>query len=81
MKSMGHSIATAFSLIAWTYAAADNHPEDVKTTVDAAVARVMEQYHIPGMAVGIVGNGQTYLFDYGGGFERDRETRRPRYSF
>src|SRR5690242_8210107 len=37
----------------------------VEKSVAEAVRAVMEQYAIPGMAVGIALNGQTYVFNYG----------------
>lgn len=39
--------------------------DKIKNVVDAAVRPVMAKYHIPGMAVGIVVHGKTYVFDYG----------------
>jgi beta-lactamase class C len=37
----------------------------VKSAVDAAVSPVMKKYRIPGMTVGIVVNGDRYVFNYG----------------
>jgi beta-lactamase class C len=41
------------------------HLDNVKSVVNAAVAPVMKQYAIPGMAVGLTVAGETYVFDYG----------------
>ena len=37
----------------------------VKSVVDSAIEPLMAKHHVPGMAVGIVANGKTYVFDYG----------------
>lgn len=47
---------------------------NVKSVVDSAVAPVMKEYEIPGMAVGITVAGNTYVFDYG---VASLETRKP----
>jgi beta-lactamase class C len=39
--------------------------ETVASLVDRAVRPVMEEHHIPGMAVGIVAGGKSYIFNYG----------------
>ena len=38
---------------------------DIEKHVDAAVQVVMAKYHIPGMAVGVIVDGNAYVFDYG----------------
>lgn len=40
-------------------------PAPLKTAVDAAITRVMKQYDIPGMSVGVIADGQPYVFNYG----------------
>jgi beta-lactamase class C len=45
--------------------AADDEKAKVENSVAQAVRPVMDCYGIPGMAVGIVLNGQSYVFDYG----------------
>jgi beta-lactamase class C len=45
--------------------AADDARANVEKNVAQAVRRVMEHNGIPGMAVGIVLNGRSYVFDYG----------------
>lgn len=40
-------------------------PDTLKGAVDAAVSPVMKKYGIPGMTVGIVVNGDRYVFNYG----------------
>lgn len=39
--------------------------QNVKQQVDAAVHQVMAKYRVPGMAVGVIAGGQSYVFDYG----------------
>jgi len=38
---------------------------DIEKNVAPAIHRLMEEYKIPGMAVGIIRNGQSYVFNYG----------------
>ncbi len=45
--------------------AADDQKSDVATIVAQAVRPLMEQQHIPGMAVGVVFEGKSYVLDYG----------------
>lgn len=45
--------------------AADDEKPSVEEIVAQAIRPVMEHYDIPGMAVGIVLNGQSYVLDYG----------------
>ena len=45
--------------------AAGDEKANVEKSVAQAVRPVMERYGVPGMAVGIVLNGQSYVFDYG----------------
>jgi beta-lactamase class C len=49
-------------------------PDTVKSAADAAVSPVMKKYGIPGMTVGIVVNGDRYVFNYG---VASRETHAP----
>jgi len=37
----------------------------IKTVVDSAIEPLMAKYHVPGMAIGVIANGKTYVFDYG----------------
>jgi beta-lactamase class C len=48
-------------------------PAAVRQAVDAAVRPVMQQYGIPGMAVGVVAEGKPYLFFYGVADARSRK--------
>ena len=45
--------------------AAGDEKADVEKSVAQAIRPVMEHYGIPGIAVGIALNGQSYVFDYG----------------
>jgi beta-lactamase class C len=53
------------SLLPASAIAATETPPGVRAIVTAAVAPLMRQFGIPGMAVGIVLNGQIYVCDYG----------------
>jgi beta-lactamase class C len=53
---------------------ADGRQEYVKSVVDTAIQPVMKQYGIPGMAVGLIVAGRSYVFDYG---VASLETRAP----
>ncbi|MGY3856268.1 class C beta-lactamase [Aeromonas intestinalis] len=44
---------------------AGTEPEALKASVDEAIAPVLSQYRIPGMAVALLKGGQTHLFHYG----------------
>ena len=54
--------------------AADNGQDKVKSIVDKAIKPVMMKSKVPGMAVGVVLGGQTYVFNYG---VASLETRQP----
>jgi beta-lactamase class C len=45
--------------------AANASRDRAKSVVDSAVQPVMEKYHIPGMAVGVIAEEKTYVFNYG----------------
>ena len=55
-------------------AAAIASPRDVANVVTQTVRPVMQRYGIPGMAVGVVAGGRTYVFSYG---VASRATRQP----
>ena len=76
MKSKAARVLTAliFSIGLSTASHAGGDKARIKTVVDAAVQPVMGKYHIPGMAVGITVDGNTYEFDYG---IASKETRKP----
>jgi beta-lactamase class C len=66
-KAMSLMATVVFALSATSLVshAAPETPAGIKPTVDSAIQPVMEKYHIPGMAVGIVAGGRSYVFDYG----------------
>ncbi|NML34285.1 class C beta-lactamase [Paraburkholderia antibiotica] len=45
--------------------AAEVGTDAIKPTVDAAIRPLMAQYHIAGMAVGVIENGKPYVYNYG----------------
>ncbi|MEO7066736.1 MAG: class C beta-lactamase [Rhodanobacter sp.] len=51
-----------------------NARQDIKSHVDVAVQSVMAKYQIPGMAVGVIFDGKSYVFDYG---VASTETKQP----
>ncbi|AHG64627.1 class C beta-lactamase [Advenella mimigardefordensis] len=63
------TLLTRLTLITGIMAATASHaaPEQaaVKKQVDAAVAPVMKKHNIAGMAVGVIAQDKTYLFNYG----------------
>lgn len=56
-------LSITFLLSAESHAAPEKNA--VKSAVDQSIQPLVEKYGIPGMAVGIVLNGETYIFDYG----------------
>ena len=56
-----------------SHAAEDPH-ERIRNVVDKTVRPVMEKYRIPGMAVGIIVAGKSYVFNYG---VASTQTRQP----
>ncbi|MGI9027100.1 MAG: class C beta-lactamase [Burkholderiaceae bacterium] len=70
-------VATVFFTVYATTAAsraADNQQQRIRSAVDTALQPVIAKYGIPGMAVGIVVEGETYVFSYG---VASAETRQP----
>ena len=45
--------------------AAGNEQDKIKATVDRAIQPLMANDNIPGIAVGIIADGKTYVFNYG----------------
>src|SRR5947209_4235986 len=41
------------------------YPAEIDQVVSEAAQPVMQQYGLPGMAIGIVQNGQSHIFNYG----------------
>jgi beta-lactamase class C len=68
------AVLIAATLSAVVAHANESQQDSVRSVVDAAVAPLMKQYQIPGMAVGIALAGQPYLFNYG---VKSLETRKP----
>jgi beta-lactamase class C len=59
-------VALCIGLLQPTYSrAADNVKSGIETTIAEAIRPLMEREGIPGMAVGIVCNGQSYIFNFG----------------
>ncbi|MBV8531215.1 MAG: beta-lactamase [Candidatus Eremiobacteraeota bacterium] len=59
-------VAVALALCAATTVSHASAAHDrVRSVVDGAVKPVMEKYRIPGMAVGIIADGQTHFLNYG----------------
>ncbi|AXF16756.1 class C beta-lactamase [Paraburkholderia caledonica] len=55
----------ALSAIAPASHAAGATDGAIKAAVDSAIEPLMAKYHVPGMAIGVIANGKTYVFDYG----------------
>ena len=76
--SLMASAVVALSVITPVSRAADDAANDataaMKSLVDPAIEPLMERHHVPGMAVGVIANGKTYVFDYG---VASAETRKP----
>ncbi|CAB3722022.1 Beta-lactamase [Paraburkholderia phenoliruptrix] len=76
--SLMASAVVALSVITPVSRAADDAANDataaMKSLVDPAIEPLMERHHVPGMAVGVIANGKTYVFDYG---VASAETRQP----
>lgn len=62
------------TLAASSHAAKNIDPASVKKAVDQAILPLMQQYGIPGMAVGVTIGGQRYFHEYGVAY---KETRQP----
>jgi CubicO group peptidase (beta-lactamase class C family) len=62
------------ALAASSHAAENADPANVKLTIDRAILPMMQQYGIPGMAVGITIDGKRYFHEYGVAY---KETRQP----
>lgn len=54
--------------------AAEEQETEIKDLVDTAVRPIMEKYGVPGLAVGVVVEGNSYLFNYG---IASRQTKMP----
>jgi beta-lactamase class C len=67
MKSAVRAVAaiTLLSSYLLVGSAAETPRRTIASAVDAAVRPVMGEYHIPGMAVGIVTGSKSYVFNYG----------------
>jgi beta-lactamase class C len=64
----------ACTLAASAHATENATPASVKLAVDQAIVPLMQEYGIPGMAVGITIDGKRYFHEYGVAY---RETRQP----
>lgn len=64
--NMMRPLAAALSIFGATLChAADDGQATIRHVVDQAIQPMMAKYAIPGMAVGIVADGKSYVFDYG----------------
>lgn len=65
--NIAKTIALPLALAAISFVAvlAAEPPAAITTAVDAAFRPLLEQYDIPGIAVGVTVNGQHYFFNYG----------------
>jgi beta-lactamase class C len=74
IKSAAIAVLCASALLPANSHAAGDRRAVVERVVAQAIRPVMARYGVPGMAVGIVTNGQNYVYDYG---VASKATRRP----
>jgi beta-lactamase class C len=76
LKALSLMATAIFSLCATPLIghAADHTEDRLKPVVDAAIQPVMAKYHIAGMAIGVISEGQPHVFNYG---VASRETGKP----
>ena len=66
MKKLSHLFKAAFALVCWvSFSAADAADDKIQPQVDRIILPLMEQQGIPGMAVAVVTNGGSEVFNYG----------------
>src|SRR5689334_25393540 len=65
LKAVILMVTLLFALGAPAQASRAASEGQVKSVVDSAIEPLIAKHHVPGMAVGIVANGKTYVFDYG----------------
>ena len=68
LKSIARCSLAALLLALYATSAvshAGTAPDTIRQTVDNAIQPVMEKYRVPGMAVGIIADGTSYVFNYG----------------
>jgi len=68
LKSIARCSLAALLLALYATSAvshASTAPDTIRQTVDNAIQPVMEKYRVPGMAVGIIADGTSYVFNYG----------------
>ncbi|WGS44329.1 beta-lactamase [Burkholderia sp. JSH-S8] len=58
--------------VATTGYAANDRSDTVKSAADSVILPIMTKYGIPGMAVGIVADGRSYVFNYGVASRQDQ---------
>ncbi|EKO3409367.1 serine hydrolase [Vibrio fluvialis] len=56
-------LITALSLIAWSFTTQAN--DQLQSVVDQQAHRIMQQFGVPGMAIGVTVDGVTKVYNYG----------------
>jgi beta-lactamase class C len=73
-KLLISTLVSSFFLASSTFAEGTNKQQEISAVIDSAIRPLMEEYRIPGMAVAVTINGESYFFNYG---VASLETQRP----
>lgn len=65
IRNLSSLVVLALGMAGIPCNAAGNPQQDFRDAVDSIIQPIMEEYHVPGMAVGVVVGGETHLFAYG----------------
>jgi beta-lactamase class C len=57
-----------------TFAEGENKQKEISGVIDGAIRPLMREYRIPGMAIAVIVNGESYFYNYG---VASLETQRP----